>query len=145
MGNWRQSFPFFMFQYIPLRLKNPEWANKRYIVQNQISYNFFWPLIDAHFENVPIQVAWCNTSHVCKAVKSVISRPESNNFALAVQPQPKFTSGKKIRFVPFWYRPPIETMKYEFEVRNKLGWTIETRRIACLYLEPQIIWNKNML
>ena len=55
MGNWRQIFPFFMSQYISLRLKNPNWANKRYIMQNQISYNFSWRLIDAQFENVPIR------------------------------------------------------------------------------------------
>ena len=34
-GNWRLILspppaPFFLSQYIPLRLKNPEWANKRY-------------------------------------------------------------------------------------------------------------------
>ena len=36
-----------------------------------------------------------HSSHVCKAVESVISRPESNKLALAIQPLPKFTSGKK--------------------------------------------------
>ena len=35
-GNWRLILSppsraiFFLSQYIPLRLKNPEWANKRY-------------------------------------------------------------------------------------------------------------------
>ena len=43
-GNWRQIFPLFLAQYIPLRLKNPKWANKRYIVQNQIFYKFFLTL-----------------------------------------------------------------------------------------------------
>ena len=74
-GNWRQHFPLFLSRYIPLRLKNTEWANKRYIVQNQIFYNFFfWRLMNGYFENVPIQVTWCGTSHVCKAVKSVMLR-----------------------------------------------------------------------
>ena len=33
----------------------------QYIVQNQIFYNFFWRLIDGHFENGPSQVTWCDT------------------------------------------------------------------------------------
>ena len=41
-SNWRQVFPFFFLsQYFQLRLKNPNWANKRYVVRNQIFYKFF--------------------------------------------------------------------------------------------------------
>ena len=85
--NWRQiSPPFFLSLLIPLRLKNPRWANKQYIVQNQIFDRFFfWRLINGHFENVPIKVAWYDTSQVCKAVERVMLTPESNNSALAVQ------------------------------------------------------------
>ena len=36
--------PFFLSQYIPLRFKYPKWANKRYIVQNQILYKLFLTL-----------------------------------------------------------------------------------------------------
>ena len=94
-GNWRQIFPLFLSQYIPLRLKNPKWANKRYIGL--------------------IQVTGRDMSHVCKAVKSVMSRPESTNFVLAFQLLPKSTSGIKIRFVPFWYRAPFR----EYEIRSE--------------------------
>ena len=80
---------------------------------------FFWRLIDGHSENGPIQVTRYDTSHVCKAVKSVMLRPESNNFVPAVQLLSKFTSGKKIRVV---YHSVIghhlETTKYEG--RNKM-------------------------
>ena len=43
-GNWGRNFPLFLSEYSPLRLKNPEWANKRYIVQNQIFYKRFLTL-----------------------------------------------------------------------------------------------------
>ena len=38
------NFPPFLSQYIPLRFKYPKWANKRYIVQNQIFYKLFLTL-----------------------------------------------------------------------------------------------------
>ena len=56
---------------------------------------FFWRLIDGYFEDDPIHVTWCDTSHVCKAERSVTLRSESNNFVPAVQQLPKFTSEKK--------------------------------------------------
>ena len=35
-------------------------------------YNKDWliAILEGHFENVSIQVTWCDTSHVCKVVKS---------------------------------------------------------------------------
>ena len=67
-------------------------------MQNQIFYPFFWRLIDGYFEDGPIHVTWCDTSHVCKAERSVTLRSESNNFVPAVQQLPKFTSEKKKPF-----------------------------------------------
>ena len=67
-------------------------------MQNQIFYKFFWSLIDGYFEDDPIHVKWCDTSHVCKAERIVTLRSESNNFVPAVQQLPKFTSEKKSLF-----------------------------------------------
>ena len=80
-------------------------------------YNEDWliAILEGHFENVPIQVTWCDTSHVCKVVKSVMSRPELNNFALPVRLLPEFTSEKKI-FFQSDIGHHLETMNYE--VRN---------------------------
>ena len=72
-------------------------------------------ILEGHFENVSIQVTWCDTSHVCKVVKSVMSRPELNNFALPVRLLPEFTSEKKI-FFQSDIGHHLETMNYE--VRN---------------------------
>ena len=54
---------------------------------------------------------------MCKSVKSVKSRPESNNFVPAVQLLPKFTSEKKDMFHSV-IGHHLETMKYE--VRDKI-------------------------
>ena len=32
--------------------------------------------MNGYFENVPIQVTWRDTSHMCKAVESVMLRPK---------------------------------------------------------------------
>ena len=102
-------------------------------------YNEDWliAILEGHFENVPIQVTWCDTSHVCKVVKSVMSRPEHNNFAPTVGLLPKFTSEKKI--IPFWYRPPCRDYELRSEKLNNEGWIIERRRIGFLYSESQVI------
>ena len=55
---------------------------------------------------------------MCKAVKSVMSRPESNKFVSAVQLLPKFTSGKKKDLFDSDIGHQLETTKYE--VRNKI-------------------------
>ena len=80
-------------------------------------YNKDWliAILEGHFENVSIQVTWCDTSHVCKVVKSVMSRPERNNFALPVWLLPKFTS-EKVFFFHSDIGHYLETMNYE--VRN---------------------------
>ena len=106
---------FFLSQYISLRWKNPKLANKRYIVRNQIFYKFFWRLIDGHFENVRIQVTWCDTSHVCKAVKSVMSRPENNTSPSLSSCCWNLRAKKEIRFVSFCYRPPFR----DYEIRSE--------------------------
>ena len=69
-------------------------------------------ILKGHFENVSIQVTWCDTSHVCKVVKSVVSRPERNNFALPVRLLPEFTSEKK-NFFQSDIGHHLETMNYE--------------------------------
>ena len=61
-----------------------------------------------------ITLAPTNKKPTLQAMKRVMLRPESNNFALAVQPLP---SGKKMYLFHFDTSHHLETMKYE--ARNK--------------------------
>ena len=61
-----------------------------------------------------ITLAPTNKKPTLQAMKRVMLRPESNNFALAVQPLP---SGKKMYLFYFDTSHHLETMKYE--ARNK--------------------------
>ena len=61
--------------------------------KTKFSTIFFGSLIDGHFENVLTRSREV-IRHTCVRQWKA-SRPESNNFALAVQLLPKFTSGKK--------------------------------------------------
>ena len=111
------------------------------VVNTKLSseYNKDWliAILEGHFENVSIQVTWCDTSHVCKVVKSVMSRPERNNFALPVWLLPQFTKEKN--FFPFWYRPLFRDYELRSEKLNNEGWIIERWRIGSLYSESQVI------
>ena len=95
-GNWRQIFLLFFVSIYSSYVKESKMGKFNDILcKTKFSTNLFWRLIDGHFGNGSIQVAWCDMSHMCTAVKSVMSRPESNKFFPAVQLLPKFTSGKK--------------------------------------------------
>ena len=123
---------------------NKQWTSKySYLVELcfklPADYNKDWliAILEGHFENVSMQVTWCGTSHVCKVVKSVMSRPERNNFALPVWLLPQFTKEKN--FFPFWYRPLFRDYELRSEKLNNEGWIIERRRIGSLYSESQVI------
>ena len=67
---------------------------------------------------------------MCKALKSVLSRPESNNFAPAVQLLSKFTSGKKKDLFHSGIGHHLETSKYE--ERNKITKAEKSKRDGSL-------------
>ena len=80
-----------------LELTSKQFTMTIYCAKSNFLQFFFRRLIDGHFENGPSQVTWCD---VYKVVKSVMSKPDSNNFVPPVQLLPKFTSEKnKIRSI----------------------------------------------
>ena len=64
-----------------------------------------------------ITLAPTNKKHTLQAMKRVMLRPESNNFALAVQPLPS----RKNVFVPFWYKSPLR----DYEIRSEKTLSLE--------------------
>ena len=80
-----------------------------------------------------IQFTWCDTSHVSKAVKSVMFRPESNNFVLAVQLVPSGERKRKLFFhVPEMYKfyPSLSFLR---ETSQPHKWRLLADVTICLF------------
>ena len=108
-SNWRQFFPFLLvclFFFCP----NTFLLGQR-ILDEQINdilckTNFFTLSQRPFWKRSDLDHA-CDTSHMCEAVNSVISRLESNKLRSRCPAAAILRAKKKEFFFQFWCRPPF--------------------------------------